>query len=117
MSPTPPPLYTDENVSGILIRALQRLGWDVVRAIDTHPAGTEDEVHFQTATDQGRVLVSHDTDMLVLAARWQTDGRDFPGLIYSAPDKFATAGEAIRAIQAAVADQDENPLAKRVHFL
>lgn len=55
--------------------------------------------------------------MLVLAAQWQTDGREFPGLIYTTPAKFATVGEAIRAMHAAVADQNENPLANRVHFL
>ena len=113
----PPSLYADENVRGTVVEALRRLGWDVTRAVDVHPQGTDDEVHFQTAVDQDRVLISHDTDMLVIAARWQAEGKPFPGLIYCHPAKFAVVGEALRALKAAVADQDERPLLSRVHYL
>ena len=43
------PLYTDENVKGALIKALRQGGWDVVRAIEVFPEGTDDEVHLAFA--------------------------------------------------------------------
>ncbi len=97
--------------------ALRRLGWDLTRAIDTHPKGTDDETHFQTAVDQRRILVSHDRDMLAIASRWQAEGKAFPGLIYCRPTKFAVVGDALRALKAAVADQDARPFQGRVHYL
>lgn len=97
MNPPLPAIYTDENVDGALGRALRRLGWDVVRAIDIHPPGTRDAVHFQSSVDQGRVFVTHDTDLLALAADWQASGRTFPGVIFYHPDKFRSVGETLTA--------------------
>jgi hypothetical protein len=112
-----PPIYADENVSGILVRALKRLGWDVSRAIDTHPSGTDDQTHFQEAVKQDRVLLSNDQDMVVIAAEWQAQGRSFPGVIYFSPKRFASIGDVIRALQALAAKLREQPLAHRVAFL
>lgn len=71
MTATRPPLYADENVDGCLLRALERLGWDVARAAVRFPAGTADEVHFAAAAEASRLLFSHDADML---ARGQVAG-------------------------------------------
>ena len=35
------PLYTDADVYGPLVEMLVRRGWDVVRAVDAFPEGTE----------------------------------------------------------------------------
>jgi hypothetical protein len=43
------PLYTDADVHGPLIEALILRGWDVLRAVDHCPEGTEDPVHFEEA--------------------------------------------------------------------
>ena len=52
----PFPLYTDEDVHGHLIKALRQQGWDVVRAVNVFPQGTDDEAHFEYATKENRVL-------------------------------------------------------------
>ncbi len=89
----------------------------MVRAIDAHPSGTDDDTHFQTAADQGRVLLSEDDDMIAIAVRWQVEGKAFPGLVFCHAEKLRATGEAIRALQALVDGQGECPLASRVLYL
>ena len=112
-----PPLYADEAVDGAVVRGLRRLGWDVLRAIDVHPAGTSDEVHFQSAAKMGRLLVSNDQDMLIIAARRQRDGIEFPGLLFWVPGKYQRVGDILRAFGAAAAQEESNPAHGRVKFL
>ena len=64
------PLYTDADVHGPIVTGLIDRGWDVLRAVDAHPQGTDDEVHFETAAKLGRVLVANDKDQLLIALRW-----------------------------------------------
>lgn len=75
------PLYTDADVHGPLIEALIRRGWDVLRAVDHRPEGTDDPVHFEEAARLGRVLVSNDEDQLLIALEWVAQGRPFAGLV------------------------------------
>lgn len=75
-------LYTDADVHGPLVDALVEVGWDVVRAIDVLPEGTDDDVHFAEAVRRERVLVSNDSDMKALAEIWVERGLEFPGLIW-----------------------------------
>jgi hypothetical protein len=73
------PLYAD--VRGTLIKGLLQLGWDVVRAIDVFPEGTEDLPHFERAVALGRVLVTNDEDQEATADQWYRAERPFPGVI------------------------------------
>ena len=52
------------------------------RAVDLHPQRTLDPVHFEHAVEAGRVLVSNDIDMKLLAERWAAEGKTFPGLVW-----------------------------------
>ena len=72
------PLYTDADIHGPLVEALVREGWNVLRAIDRFPEGTEDDVRFDEAVRLGRVLVANDSDMKALAERRLGEGRRFP---------------------------------------
>lgn len=56
-------LYTDADVHGPLVEALSSRGWDVLRAVDPFPEGTDDVVHFERAAQLGRVMVSNDRDV------------------------------------------------------
>ena len=112
-----PPLYTDEGVDGAVVRGLRSLGWDVVRAIDVHPAGTSDVVHFKSAAEMGRLLVSNDQDMLKIAARWLRDGIAFPGLIFWFPGKYQRVGDILRAFAATAAQAEITPGRSWVKFL
>ncbi len=75
------PLYTDADVHQPLIDALRERGWDVVRAIDVYPEGTKDEMHFERAAKESRVVVTNDRGVEAIANRWLEEGRAFRGLI------------------------------------
>lgn len=76
------PLYTDADIQGAVVRALRGAGWDVVRAIDEQPEGTDDLPHFERAATQGRVLVTNDDDQRQTARRWYREGKPFPGVVW-----------------------------------
>lgn len=76
------PLYTDADVNGPVVQALVHHGWNVLRAIDTFPEGTDDEVHFTYAAREGRVMVGNDIDVKLLAERWCAEQRPFRGLVW-----------------------------------
>lgn len=86
------PLYTDADVHGPLIVALRERGWDVVRAIEIYPEGTADAVHFERAAKDGRVLISNDADMELIASRWLAQGRAFRGLVLWPQDHYRRMG-------------------------
>ena len=75
-------LYTDACVDGPVVEALVRASWDVRRGVDAFPEGTGDPVHFERAAQEGRVLVSNDIDMKLLAESWAAQGKSFPGLVW-----------------------------------
>jgi len=75
------PLYTDADIHQPLVQALRDRGWDIVRAVDLYPEGTEDEVHFERAAKENRVLVTNDRRIEAIANRWLEAGRAFRGLI------------------------------------
>lgn len=76
------PLYSDADVQGQCIKALERAGWDTVRAIDQQPEGEDDLPHFERAVALGRVLVTNDDDQRQIARQWYRDQKPFPGLIW-----------------------------------
>ena len=75
------PLYADADVRGPLVKALKRVGWDVVRAIDELPEGAEEPPHFERAVALGRVFVANDEGQEIRANKWYRQGRAFPRLI------------------------------------
>jgi hypothetical protein len=83
------PLYPDADVHGPLVQALRRLGWDVMRAVDAFPEGTDDEVHFAHAAQLDRVMLSNDHGVRRLAVAWLRQGRRFRGLIAWPQDHYA----------------------------
>lgn len=75
------PLFTDENIAGLLIKALVARGWDVERAVDVFGEKTDDEVLFAHTAEQGRVFVTADQPAEAIAIRWLREGRAFHGMI------------------------------------
>lgn len=75
------PVYTDADIHGPVVEALKRAGWDVLRAVDAFPEGTEDPVHFERAAREGRALVTNDRRVEAIAHAWLKEGRAFRGLI------------------------------------
>ena len=86
------PLYTDADVHGPVVKALQSAGWDVLRGIDAYPEKTHDDIHFARAAKEQRVLVSNDIDMKMLAEKSFLEGRSYRGLVWWPRSHYAVMG-------------------------
>ena len=62
--------FTDECFSGVIVRALQAAGFDLVRAIDVCPSG-DDRLVLAIAYDQGRIFLPEDYDFGELCVRFE----------------------------------------------
>lgn len=95
------PLYLDADIHGPVVQGLIAAGWDVVRAVDLFPEGTDDVVHFARAAQERRVLVSNDSDMRVIAENWLREGRPYIGLVWWPRRQYArmSAGDILRAFE------------------
>jgi predicted nuclease of predicted toxin-antitoxin system len=71
--------HLDENVDVALAQALIRRGFDVSTASSAGLVGADDLEHLAFALREGRVLVTHDTDFLRLAAK----GKPHAGIAFS----------------------------------
>ena len=111
------PLYTDADVHGPLVQALVRLGWDVMRAVDAFPEGTDDDVHFAHAAQLDRVMLSNDRDVRRLAVAWLRQGRRSRGLIAWPQDHHArmTVADFIEQFDSLAAKDD--PFSYPIQFL
>ena len=79
----PSRLYMDVHVPAPVTEGLRRRGVDVLTSQEDGTRTATDAALLARAVELGRVLYSQDEDLLVLAAEWQTEGREFPGLIYA----------------------------------
>jgi hypothetical protein len=111
------PVLADNHLQQAVVEGLRAKGWDVFRAIDVFPEGTEDEVLFSHAVEQGRVFVTNDEDLLAIGHRWLENGQLFPGLVYWHEQDYAamTAGDILHAFARLAAKQD--PFAYPIQFV
>lgn len=77
--------HLDEHVSGALAAALRMHGFDVTTAADAGLLEAEDEVHFEHAMREGRIIITHDRDFPTLAAR----GISQAGIAYCHQEKYS----------------------------
>jgi uncharacterized protein with PIN domain len=59
--------FLDENVLEYLVAPLRRAGFDVFSATEAGRKGKTDAEQLRWATEQGRVLITHDRDFLRIA--------------------------------------------------
>jgi hypothetical protein len=88
------PVYTDADLHGPIVDGLIDRGWDVIRAVDAKPEGTDDVDHFEHAVRLGRVLIANDKHMKGIAKRWIKQGRSFPGLVWWPRKSYAIMSNA-----------------------
>ncbi len=69
-------------------------GFDVIRAVDAAPEGTDDIDHFERAVRLGRILIANDKHMKAIAERWIAEGHSFPGLIWWPRKNYAIMSNA-----------------------
>lgn len=75
--------YMDENVDGKITRGLRQRGVDVLTAQEDGFGATPDPQVMDRAAALKRVLVSQDTDMLIIAAQRQENGTPFSGVVFA----------------------------------
>ena len=56
--------YADENLKAAIVAGLRQRGMDLVTAEDRNQRRTDDELFLETATAEGRLLLTNDTDFL-----------------------------------------------------
>ena len=75
-------LYLDESISVALAAVLLQYGVDCLTARDAGSLGADDESQLLFATQQYRVILTHDTrDFLRLASMWAASGRSHAGIL------------------------------------
>ena len=109
-------LYADEHVPLAVVRALRRSGHDVVRSQEVFPLGTQDQIHFEKAVAEGRVLLTQDSDFLALSARFLAQGNHHPGLVYW-PQNLYTIGQVVRRLTAYLKTTSPESRSDLVKFL
>ena len=70
-------LLTDAHIRQQLVDGLQQRGWDVERAIDVFPEGTDDDILFEYAAKNNRVFVTCDKRLQLIAYQWLDEERPF----------------------------------------
>lgn len=78
-------LYLDENISPKIAEQLKRRGIDTVTVRDLGLLGDTDENHLTRATEAGRVLVTADTDFLIMVS----DGTEHAGIAFGVLDALS----------------------------
>jgi hypothetical protein len=74
--------HLDENVDHAIADGLQRHGVDVTVPADAGLLRATDDVHLAFGRDNGRVVMTHDDDFLVL----HSQGIPHAGIAYCPPD-------------------------------
>ncbi|KKJ01233.1 DUF5615 family PIN-like protein [Prochlorothrix hollandica] len=75
-------LYMDVHVPQAITDQLRRRGVDVLTAWDDGMQELPDDQLLDRVTDLGRILFTQDIRFRVLAERWQSQGRNFSGLVF-----------------------------------
>jgi predicted nuclease of predicted toxin-antitoxin system len=76
------PLYFDECVDVLVARLLETRGYDCLTALDAGQLNRDDETQLETATNLGRILITHNrVDFERLAIAWWAQGKTHAGII------------------------------------
>ncbi len=74
--------YMDVHVPAAVSDGLRLRGIDVLTCQADGRVRATDEALLERARELNRALFSEDEDLLEIAARWTTGGREFSGVIY-----------------------------------
>lgn len=108
--------FADHHLKAAIVSGLRRRGMDVVTARDRGLSTTDDDILLATATAEGRLMLTNDTDFLVLDSQWQAAGKSHAGIVYWHQDK-CPIGEAIRRVLGYASSTSSADAANIVKFL
>ena len=109
-------LYMDVNVRRAITEGLRLREVDVVTAQEDATGRLSDAVLLDRAMALGRVLFTHDEDLLREAAERQQRGERFAGVIYAHQLKV-TIGQCIRDLELLAKVNEPEDCANRVEYL
>jgi hypothetical protein len=108
--------YMDEQVPRQITEGLRRRGVDVLTIQDDGRTGEDDPEVLDRAREIGRVLFTRDDDFLAEAARRQSIGERFSGVVY-AHQLRVTIGQCIADLETIADACDLDEFANRVEYL
>lgn len=108
--------YTDEHVVFGLVQALRQRGMDVVRVQDRGQEQADDAELLDEALDDRRIMLTNDTDFLILAAQ-RTEQQQRFAPIFFWPQQRRSIGQLIRSIIREASRSDYDSMCSQVFFL
>ena len=109
-------LYTDVNVRRAITEGLCLREVDVLTAQEDATGRLADAALLDRATALGRILFTHDEDLLREAAERQQRGERFAGVVYAHQLKV-TVGQCIRDLELLANVNEPEDCANRVEYL
>lgn len=110
--------YLDADVDIKLAANLRRAGYDCVSAREVGNAALDDETQIVFATNEGRVLLTHNIqDFVPIFERWWHANRDHPGIVVSQQIPLGELQRRVmRLLDTVTADEMENNLRNLAEF-
>jgi predicted nuclease of predicted toxin-antitoxin system len=111
-------LYLDADVDVKLAANLRRAGYDCVSAREVGNAALDDETQIVFATNEGRVLLTHNIqDFVPIFERWWHANRNHPGIVVSQQIPLGELQrQVMRLLDTVTADEMENNLRNLAEF-
>jgi hypothetical protein len=106
----------DVHVPAAITEGVRRRGVDVLTSQEDGTREMDDARLLQRATDLARILFSQDVDLLRIAHAWQSQGRDFAGVLF-AHQQRTSIGQCIVDLVLIVECCDPEELANQVYFV
>jgi hypothetical protein len=108
--------YADHHVVFAIVQALRSRGMDVVTTADRGQQTADDAELLADALANQRVMLTNDTDFLVLAAEYAARGELFAPVFYW-PQQQRTIGEIMRKIIREATVHSYDAACSRVFYL
>lgn len=108
--------YMDVNIPYAITSGLRRRHIDVLTSQEDGTREVDDVSLLQRATSLGRVLFSHDQDILQIAREWQQTGQPFAGIVFSA-QQGVSIGHCVEDLELLAQCYTEKEIANQVIFL
>jgi len=112
----PVSLYMDHHIPRAITAGLRLRRVDVLTAAEDGAAAMDDPDLLDRATALGRVLFSQDEDLLAEAARRQTEGVSFRGVVYAHQLRL-TIGACVSTLELVSAAAEPDDMRNQVIFL
>ena len=105
-------LHADENIAAAVVHGLRRRGVEVTTTADANLLGASDEQQLAYCQREGRVIITHDPDLLRLAAAVS----DHNGVAFCHSRKY-TVGQLVLRLLRLVANVSDDEMRGRIEYL